>query len=317
MAVPALAAIPLLAIEPDASAATCNGVNNVSCGSTNIEFQVNIKEVLKVSLNAPTTKNSGTTGSLLRHRVVLNVTSNNPAGYLAYMTTSGSSTDLVNTSNNTAVIPTLDKSYTASAFPANYWGYSTNDTEAGSTSANYYAMVNSTATPITIASSSVAANSGDKNIFFGAKADASKPSGTYEGTVVFTVVSGVHDNSSIPNDAKNNPATPTTNTVVAENGSYTSGYSASNYNGGSTTYTKVTSSTDAVSGTTNKRLSYVYSGDTLSAVTPQGVTTSSVGEGTPLAIGLAVTAAVAASAGIIFFIIAKRKKEDEEEDEDW
>lgn len=266
------------------------------------EFRVNVTEILTVSLTLPDTWASGNTGDFLRNAVTLNVASNNGNGFNASMTTKTATTSLAN-KNSAATIPTLAADATRGNFPANYWGYSINDTAAGDNTSTYKALVGAGSTPISLLASNTAA-SASKDIYFGAKADSSKDSGTYTNTVVFNVVSGVID--------ENNPVTPVDpakpSDTIADNPAYDSSADR-------TVHTSTTHNTQAGTTTTTTE---VAAGDVRSSYTrPQGVKTSSeanIGEGTPLATGLAVTAGIAATAGAVFFVAAKRKeKKDEEE----
>lgn len=272
-------------------------------------FQVNVTEVLAVSLTPVATNASGEINTFLRNTYNLGVTSNNGAGFTASMTTKTTDTALSNTATiSDDTIPTLTASYAKSAFPANYWGYSlagknNGDTLAGTDSGVYNPLVAlGAATPITLLSET-SATTASQDIFFGAKADATIDSGTYSNTVVISVVSGVtgNDNPVIPvNPAKPSDASET-NPV----------YDSTNNR---TVYVATTENADGTTTTTTT----VTPGDTTSTYTsPLGVTTTSVGGGSPLATGLAVTAAVAAATGFIFFIIAKRRREDEDDEDDY
>lgn len=279
----------------------------------NVDFQVNIKEILSVSVTTPTDWATGNIDVFLRNPVSVSVTSNNSAGFTATMSMKTPDTFLTNMSKNTATLPTLTANSTRGNFPANYWGYSLDDTAAGSASSTYRALVGSNATPITLLQSS-SATTGSKDFYFGAKGNAALPAGTYTGTVVINVVSGVIDNNNPITPT--NPATPTgPNEVATYNYSPTGGSS-----NGTTTYTY--QRTNAQAGTTTTTTE-VTDGNNVGSyqgyTPPQGVsdrTVSSIGEDSPVATGLAVTASVAAASGMIFFIIAKRKKDDEEEEED-
>lgn len=266
-----------------------------------VDWGVKIGETLSVSVTTPDEWAKGdvdvANGSeLLRNKVILNVASNNIAGFSASMA-SKTTTDLVNKQVLTATIQTLGATATAGAFPVNAWGYSLDDTETGLTTANYNAMQTSL---IALENRTEPANI-SKDIYFGARADATKEAGTYANTVVFTVVSGVDttepDNPGTGDDdnqggeitTPDNNGTPSRAPVRRPN--------------------NVVADTDEEDNTTNGNISNSYAD-------PQGVTKTNLGTGTPLATGLAVTAGVAATAGFIFFIIAKRKKDEEEDEED-
>ena len=274
-------------------------------------INVTAEEMLTVAVTMPETQASGdgsASGTFLRNKVALAVTTNNATGFTATMTTSTVDTDLTNGIDE---IPILTANTTRGAFPSNYWGYSINDadTNAGDSSSTYRPIAALGASvPSYITNSPSSSSTVTKNIFFGAKANLSKSSGTYSNTVIISVVSGVNDTEN------QNPTTPT-NPVHPSDDDSSDGTAtfkpspAGGSNTGATVYTKQNGTT---TGTT------ITSGDTTGATyaNPAGVTTvSSVGEGTPLATGLAVTAGVAATAGVIFFIVAKRRRDDEDEED--
>ena len=273
-------------------------------------FQVNVHEFLLVTLSLPDNWASGNINTLLRNPVSLSVSSNNGVGFIAYMTTKTTDTNLNNISTGSSdYIETLPAPTTASAFTTNRWGYSLNDitgeNPTGSDSANYSALVGSNQTPDMILSRGYNDfTTKTANITFGAKADDTIDAGTYSNTVVFSVVSGVNTEPTDPTTPVN-PANPSDPGSAGANPTYNQSQdrtvATTTNNSGTTTTTTITS------------------GDTRTTYSsPAGVTTSNIGGGSPLATGLAVTAAVAATTGLFFFIVAKRRKEDEdEEDEDY
>ena len=297
-------------------AVLCSSFSYASATEGGTTFQVNVKEVLSVSVATPTSWMAGNIDTFLLNKVSLNVTSNNSAGFVATMTTKTSNTSLTNTSKSTFTLPTLDAtSYPSgvarNSFPANYWGYSFDDTDAGSGTSTYKALVGAGSTPITVLSSNTA-TTGNRDFYFGAKADATKAAGTYVGTVVINVVSGVKDENTNPT-TPTNPVTPSNDEIAVYNPSPIGGSS-----NGTTSYS-YTNTSGGVSTTTTE----VSDGNNVNSydnyTPPQGVTyktTSDVNGGISLATGLAVTASVAAASGMFFFILAKRKEDDEEEEEE-
>lgn len=298
-------------------------------------FEVNVAESLSVSVTTPSTWASGEVDSFLRNGINVSVTSNNASGFKASMQSSGS-TDLTNTTNNTITIPTLTASTVKSSFPANYWGYSLDDTSSGSDSSTYLAM---STNPITLLNESNA-SSGSKDVYFGAKANMSQAAGTYTGTVVVNVVTGtVNENSGntdynpttptnpvTPNPTNN---TPTYNSAVGGSDNTPAGVGISTTTGaspstggtryrGTTTYTTRSSNIQDETTTTTTEVS---GGDTRNSYTsPQGrviSTEASTPESSSstLTTALATTATVAAASGIFFFIVAKRREDDEDEEE--
>lgn len=293
--------------DPDSSVADPNWPPDCKTSST---FTLNVTEILSVSLTLPDTWASGDTGDFVRNAVRLNVASNNGNGFTASMTTKTADTNLTNKVKNVttdafATIPTLAADTARSNFPANYWGYSLNDTAGGEDTSTYKALVGAGGTPISVLTSNAPANLG-QDIYFGAKIDATKDSGTYVNTVVFNVVSGVINENTNPIT----PVDPATKDDTSENNP---AYDETNDR---TVYASTTNNTS--SGTTTETLE-VSNGDTRSSYArPQGVKNSSetnIGEGVPLATGLAVTAGIAATLGAVFFVVAKRKERKDEEEQ--
>ena len=278
----------------------------------NVDFQVNLQESLAVTLTTPDTGATGnlsydsTSGKwvseLLRNRITLHIMTNNPSGFTASMTSdSTTSAALTNSlsalSNDT--IPTLSANWTRSnTTNTKFWGWSGDDDNETGT---YHQVALKNATPNTLATGTSEVT---KNIWFGSKADSTIASGTYEGTVIISVVTGVISDPG-------NPITPT-NPVVPG----TIPDSTPTYNNGVTAYT--TTTTDSTNHTTTNTTK-INPGNTTqySYADPAGVTTTVVNEGTPLATGLAVTSAIAATTGIFFLIAAKRRKDDEEDEEEY
>ncbi|MBR3231019.1 hypothetical protein IKF73_03295 [Candidatus Saccharibacteria bacterium] len=269
---------------------------------TNTAFNVNVQEYLSVSITTPSEWASGSIGTFLRNKVSLSVTSNNASGFTASMTTKTTETALVNAAKSTITLPRLAANTTRNNFPANRWGYSLNDTEAGSGSSNYRAVPSSAETPVQILSSAVAATS-SKDFYFGAKANVTQASGTYTGTVVISVVSGVIDDNTNPLTPVD-PVTPgNEQTATYDSGRDTTAYTyRSTGNGGSTTTTEITSGDHRSA----------YQGYT----PPQGVTystTASLGTGTAMATGFGIAASVAATSGFFFLAAARREGDDEDQ----
>ena len=301
-------------ISPDTEAANCT---SSPCNTT---FQVNVRETLAVQISTPTSGATGDINQFLRNKVSVNVTTNSTGGFTASMY-SKTSTNLAHKTLSGTTIPTLTSNITRSSFPVNRWGYSLSsssldgktygETDAGNNSSRYYPLVSTSGSPIKLIVASAGTTTGSQDIYFGAKADATKPAGTYAGTVVISVVTGTIDNSTNP-ITPSNPATPnpTPNTAT-----YTAAPTGSS--NGSTVYTysstsgSVATTTTEVSEGNNVR---AYSGYT----PPQGViedTEMNIANSSTLAATLATTASLAAASGMFFFIAAKRRGDDDDEDE--
>ncbi len=288
------------------------------------KLQVNVAEVLTINLTEPTTWASGdltASGStfvsdLLRNKITLSVISNNPAGYTASMYTKTSNTSLVNQTKSTSTIPTLSAygEYTsggiaASAFPANYWGYSLEDEDTALSSAKYLALQTSS-NPIQVLQYNDG-NSNTRDVFFGAKADSTKDSGTYAQTVVFSVVSGVSV-PTVPTDPTGPQDTSEDNPVVAYDDGTSTGTARTVYTNRSTNTSAGTTTTTSEVSTGDNRSSYPGVTQT-SYAAPQGVTTSNVNNSNVLPAILAGTAVAAVVAGGFILVAAKRKKDEDDE----
>ncbi len=276
-------------------------------------FQVNVQESLAVSVTTPDVMASGSltynqsagkwVSDLLINTITLNIATNNSAGFTASMTSdSTTSAALSNraSSFSSDTIPTLSADWTRSnTTNTKFWGWSTDDV-------TYKQVALKNATPNTLLTGT---GSATQNVYFGAKADSTIASGTYEGTVVISVVTGV---ITTPEDNQNdNPITPVNPVDPGNLQPNTPTYNST------TNTTAYTSSTSDSTNHTTTNTTKVNSGNTVnfSYADPAGVTTTVVNEGTPLATGLAVTSAIAATTGLFFLIAAKRRKDDEEEEE--
>lgn len=299
-----------------------------SAETANTNFRVNIVESLTVSLTTISTGNTGGMDTFLRNEVDLDVSTNNASGFTASMYYKDPTTTALKNSSYT--LPTLTNSSTRGAFPANYWGYSfgtytldgatvTNnlnnktyeETKAGSNASNYHPIINDSSNPIKVMDGlTTPKHSGTQEVFFGAKGNASLPSGTYAGIVVFNVVTGVTDNTNpvTPTD----PVTPDTDNPNDNIATYTGdtgqGVGNSNYPG-TTVYTTTSG------GTTTTEVS----GGDVTHTYPLGVTEntiSNIARGTTVATGLAALAAVAGTSGVFFFILAIPNKDDDDDEEE-
>ena len=287
------------------------GFSGVFAADKSSNLEVNVKESLSVSVTTPATPTAGDADTFLRSKINVSVTSNNSAGFTASMTAKTADTFLSNQADASATLPTLASPTTKGGFPSNYWGFSLDDTDAGNDASTYNAMVASTATPITLLSSTNA-TAGNKDFFFGAKSDVTLASGTYVGTVVINVVSGVINDTTNPIT----PTNPATNPTVAENPSYVA--TAGNTTNGTTayTYTRTNTTNDTTTQTTQ-----ISDGDNTDMYTgytaPQGVYSSTAGRNANTVAAtaslLAAISTAAAASSAFFFMAAKRDKDDEEE----
>ena len=302
-----------------------------------LDFQVNIAEALTITVTNPTSwakgglTNTASGGKVesdfLRNKVSVSATSNNPIGVTVSMYTKGG-TDLRNTTSYNASdastsIPTLTANYAVSNFPTNYWGYSANhdtngDTDAGSTSAVYKPL--STSAIQLFSTIGTGSNTGSEDVYFGAKANNDKQSGTYARTVYFAAVTGnintdptdPNYNPLIPDPSTNPPSTPD---PVDNYAHYTSTTGRTTYTTRTTTSATGADATDSVTGDMNNTTTDVTAGDVSTTYAQAyGVTNSSTGSA--LGVALGVAASVSAASGFFFFILAKRRKDDDEEEEE-
>lgn len=302
----------LFSLPPeDSSAAECT---SSPCNTT---FQVNVQESLSVSITTPQTWASGNAGDFLRNKISLGVSTNSASGFVAYMH-SRSTTNLTNAVSSTYTIPTLQNSDTRGGFDDDRWGYSLqvngnypssggkpyNETDAGNDNSNYYPMSTS---DIQILDGTT---SGTRGVYFGAKASNAKASGTYIGTVVFTVVTSGTPSSdpATPTDDNPSPAGGTDNGATYDsvnNRTVHTTTSSDNINRTNTITTQVS----AGDNTDNTALYAPAQGETRR-------TESNISNGSQAATGLAIAASTAAAGGMVFFILAKRREDDEEDEEE-
>ncbi len=270
-----------------------------------VTFNVNLEEVLTVSLTKPTTWASGNVNTLLRNKVTVSALTNNYYGATVSMyaddTQLKNVTSYVSTDAST-YIDTLDNNdATYGNFDSNAWGYSLTDSDAGTASASYL-PVTLVSNPVTVIPRTVAKTgiNSTKDVFFGAKATDAKQSGTYAQTVNFVAVTGVIDT-----DNPVVPVNPSTDNTINDTPVYTASTNRTTYTSRSTNATNntATTTTDVMPGNT-----------TSTYANAAGVTASSDGSST-IVTALATVAAVTAVSGITFFALAKRDNDDEEEEE--
>lgn len=294
-------AMPILLISPTHAATQAN-----------VDFNINVAEILTVTVKNPATWASGNINTLLRNKVNVAATTNSPIGVTVSMYT-GANTELRNTtafnsSDVSTYIPTLNSVTTAASFPDNYWGYSFDDNASGSPSANYAALKTS-ADPIQVFTTVGTANIGgnNKDVYFGAKADDTKQAGTYMQTVYFAAVTGTIDTD--------NPAVP----VDPPHQNPDNGVAHYDSTPNSTTYTTRTTSgsgTSSVSGATNDTTTEIITGDVTSYYahaagvensTNPASTTTSTDSTVPVLIGAA--AGIATVSGVSLYAFSRRRQE--------
>ena len=339
-----LAINAMQANSDDSSAVTCE---DASCSTS---FEVNVDDMLSVSLTTPESGATGNVGDFLRNTVNLEVDSNVGNGFTASMYSSADNagttkTDLTHSDlGDSYAISTLNSSTTRGDFPTDSWGYSLKtspnattygETDAGNNNSYYYPLTASDTSPITIMSEAAGTKTGEQSIYFGAKASASKPSGTYNNTVVISVVTGtINDDTSDPGYnpiTPTNPATPGIDTPNDNTATYTgnTGTGATtgtgiSGNAGTTVYTTSSHSGSGAIATTTTTTEVSAGDHTSSYTSPQGVQSTNKNNmnsieaasetSSPLPAALAAAAAASATTGLMFFILAKKRNDDDEEE---
>lgn len=295
-----------------ATTALVSPIVNVSAADPTVTFEVDISEVLTVSLTNPDVWASGNVNDLLRNKVTVSAMTNNYYGVTVSMYANDTmlkNVDTFSSTDETSYIDTLTTGTTTTNgnFASNRWAYSVADTDAGDASA-IYKPVTTVSSPVTLFEN-VPGTSGttySEDVFFGAKATENKQSGTYAQTVNFVAVTGVidTDNPVIPV----NPSEDNTDSEIASN--------TPHYNPSTGRTTRTTRSTNTTANTTTTT-TQVTNGNTVSSyANAAGVTRKSgSNDGQNIATALAVAAGVAAVSGITFFALAKRNKDDEDDEE--
>lgn len=284
--------------------------------ATNSDFQVDVKEILSVSVTAPTNYATGDPGIFLRDKITVEISSNNIAGFVAGVTAAKTNGAIdTNLRNGSYTIPTLANSITCTSsdpsanngrctnFTDNHWGYSLNDTP--SYNGTYKGVSTAVDKIFDSSSGSSRVNTKSGDVYVGTRATGAV-SGTYTGAVSIIAISGATNITTEPT----NPATPEEPTKQDDDeATYTADADdPDDSNKGTTVFT----TTDEANNTKTE-ISQVTKGDTTSLY-PLGETKIST-SGSNINLALALTATATATAGFIFFIVAKRREDDEDEEE--
>ena len=287
-------------------------------------FSVNVQETLSMTVTPDT--QVGATGNVdefLRNDVKVEVASINGQGFTAGMTTKTADTSLAHISAEEAPdekdsIPTLSEATTQrggesdanyASFPANFWGYSLDDAEK---TGKYAALVGSDQVPITVLSSDKTETSKSGYVYFGAKANNNKASGTYKGTVVFTVTSGTSGSPlPIQSPAAAEPGQPdgpqmADNTQAANSPTYS--YTTQNRTYQSYNYNSSASRVASEDGQKKTTAASEYASP-LGAIERNS---SNIQSGSPIARVLMIVGFSAAAVGVVFFVLAKKDKKQDD-----
>ena len=320
-----------------------NAVTGTDKAEADTKFTVNVAETLTMTVTPPSATASGKSGKLLREKVNVSVATNNSKGFSTTVTTKDTDTNL---KNGATTIPTTSgvtcKDEDCSAFTANFWGISLNDTigsdaTKGSASATYSAVPASNAAGIKVLGNATNTTSMNKDVIFAAKTDNTKAAGTYTGTVTFKTTSGTGGTGDPVIPGPSNPGNPdgpsasqpqvqpsasgqeqpsaeapqVAYSYTTNNNTYRSTSSYSYSSDASETADEVDENSSSRARTsTKKSTSNNY-------VAPLGANNRQYASTTHLSvitIILMIIACLAAAFGIFFFILAKRRKDDEEDD---
>lgn len=181
----AIVALPVFS----AKAETANTVVNANIGST-----ISIQSTANVDLNINPTASSAKASS---GKATVTVSTNNAAGYTLKLGMNGADRDLKKASDS--INPHTGTLNAPAALANNSWGYRVEN--AGGFGAGNMAIesnldnltgtfagVPAQGADDQIKTNGTAVQSQQTDVLFGAKADSTKPSGTYTGTVVFTAI---------------------------------------------------------------------------------------------------------------------------------
>ena len=171
--------------------------------STDTEVDLELATVINITTPETSNINCVSLNTLCTSTATVTVGTNNSTGYtLQLNATSGYSNSLTNAATS-ETIPTLSGAYAAGSFPTNYWGYTggldkSSETGGYNCSTNYcpilaYQSNESNYAPNHVIKTSNAPASEYTTVTFGAKADVTKPSGTYSTSVTFTAVTNYVD----------------------------------------------------------------------------------------------------------------------------
>lgn len=265
-----------------------------------VVFNVNIAKILTVSVTTPGTSaeidkvtGSGNALEFMTTSFQLNVATNNLTGYKATMTTNSSSTVLQHATSTSDTIANLTGPATGgTTFPANYWGFSLDDSTYNSLKPK-----GDSDAPVVAQSAGPAEDS--QQIYFGMKADGTKPSGDYSNTVLLTVVTNSSpDPTPVP--------TPTPTPGPDDN-------PTNNDNGSNSAPARSIARTSQPAQSTES----TSSDSSDSYAKPQGVFDETDHDESINATNPAASAALGATAvvaaGVIFFVLAKRREDDDDE----
>lgn len=284
----------LVAVSPVGAASVDKTINE--------GFEVNLKEVLTVTVDLDHTQDTGSAfdndGGILgdiflKDIATVRFTTNNALGYSATMTTKAVEkpaegeveTSLKMDGTATITIPTLTKSVTSEAsFPANYWGFSLNGSDA--TTAVYNPLQASDSANPSVVAYANAPTDELRTIYFGTKGNADTVAGTYRNTVVISITAPPeYPPEDVPTHDDPTPVPPQENNAP-----------------------KRSSAPQQNDEEQDAGEQYEEPKGANEDTTTEVIDDGSSKLGMSLAVGFTTTVA----SGIVFFVLAKRKEDDED-----
>ena len=126
-------------------------------------------------------------GAFSSQNITIGVGTNNPSGYtLTMSSTSSNLTRSAAINGSTPTIPTLESAIAEANFPSNHWGYKR--TTGTTIDTNYQPMVANSSIPLNVTDGPANASNSQNTVNFGVKLNNDTPSGTYNITLTFVVV---------------------------------------------------------------------------------------------------------------------------------
>lgn len=252
-------------------------------------FNVNVSNVLDVSVSPTKVSASGEVNEFLRTSALVTISTNSEYGATANITTKTATTALT---NGSATIPTLSSNTTRDNFATGHWGVSSTDTTEGSGSSTYMPLQPfGSATPTPVLQTS-GRGEYSRTIYFGMKAGEIQTSGKYTNTVVLAVVA---NNAPVVPPDPIKPEEPT--------------------GGGSNAPARTAPRTVAVTRPTTSEDEAEEEHEAPQGVEEEYNYDENIHYGSNMAGSTAVVIAGTVAAGLILFVVAKRRDDDDEEEE--
>ena len=168
-------------------------VENSFAEAGNVTLNASIDPVFSMYTNAsddtlPISVTPSPSGTFASNNIVVTVSTNNPTGYTLTMNSITNDTDLVNTIDSSAVIPSTAANIAfPTTLPINTWGFYPWTLEQVESPTSFSAIP-PLSTPLTIRTTSEPMQTSNTTLTFATIIDNDVISGTYTNTVVFTAV---------------------------------------------------------------------------------------------------------------------------------